>query len=234
MLRGSCSLMSATSQALVGRRQRDDRLPTRAEGSGGSRRTASTAGRTATSASTSSPATTRREPPIHALSPSTEGRNAISNASATMFWHPTASRTEPGLTSRGRTPRPAPRRAARSARRPPAAQSAVELLLRRGTAEVAEPARPVEPTAAGLRRGRREEGGEGRGLGGPGDAEGRQPPDHRISRVSASRPISGRDPSRLVGATPGWERLLVIPQPCSLLRRSSSSPKSPRAIFEWL
>ena len=41
----------------------------------------------------------------------------------------------------------------------------------------------------------------------------------RTSRVSPVRPSSGWEASRLVGATPGWARLLVIPQPAARLRR---------------
>ena len=51
--------------------------------------------------------------------------------------------------------------------------------------------------------------------------------------VSSLRPTSGRAASRLVGATPGCERLLVTPQPPARLRRASSSPNSPHAILDW-
>jgi len=57
---------------------------------------------------------------------------------------------------------------------------------------------------------------------------------NRTAMVSSSRPISGRADSSPVGAMPGWLRLLVIPQPPAVLRRSSSSANSPNAIFDWL
>ena len=53
------------------------------------------------------------------------------------------------------------------------------------------------------------------------------------ARTAWVRPISGRTSSKLVGATPGWERFAVMPHPFVLLRRSSSSPKRPKAILEW-
>lgn len=56
----------------------------------------------------------------------------------------------------------------------------------------------------------------------------------RTCGVSPERPISGRAASRLVGATPGCETVLLIPHPCALLRRLSSSPNRPQAIFDWL
>ncbi len=45
--------------------------------------------------------------------------------------------------------------------------------------------------------------------------------------VSEVRPTSGRAASRLVGATPGWDSALVMPQPAGVLRRCSSRPNSP-------
>ncbi len=56
----------------------------------------------------------------------------------------------------------------------------------------------------------------------------------RTPNVSLARPTSGRAASRLVGAMPGWDRLLVMPQLSARLRRSSSRPKSPKAIFDRL
>src|SRR5262245_17024714 len=56
----------------------------------------------------------------------------------------------------------------------------------------------------------------------------------RTPMVSLERPTSGRAASRFVGATPGWDRLLVMPQPAARLRRSSSRPKRPYAILDWL
>ena len=43
-------------------------------------------------------------------------------------------------------------------------------------------------------------------------------------RTADARPTSGRAASRFVGATPGWERVLVMPHPSATLRRCSSSP----------
>ncbi|SHT38645.1 Uncharacterised protein [Mycobacteroides abscessus subsp. abscessus] len=54
----------------------------------------------------------------------------------------------------------------------------------------------------------------------------------RTSAVSLVRPTSGRAASKLVGATPGWAILLVIPQPAVLLSRLSSRPNSPHAILD--
>ena len=49
------------------------------------------------------------------------------------------------------------------------------------------------------------------------------PPCGPAGRVRAR----GAAASRLVGATPGWERLLVMPQPSAWLRRSSSRREEP-------
>lgn len=50
--------------------------------------------------------------------------------------------------------------------------------------------------------------------------------------VSFCRPMPGWAARRFVGETPGCERLLVMPQFPAMLRRFSSKPHRPRAIFD--
>ena len=156
---------------------------------------------------------------------------------------PRSARVEPGTddpcfrgprpSSRGWRPRPSPTIAHRRAALVGVPQRLVQASARREGRPGAGTAGPVEPAAPGVRARSRPSGREPGGRwGAHQQAPPRQRPDEATAVVSSPRPISGRAASRLVGATPGWARLLVTPQPRALLRRSSSRPNSPKAILD--